>query len=119
MSLTNRTAVSRPMRTDQPTRQRSKAVSHLGDLVDAGERPGPLAQVLVASVGVGPHRERGVVVARPLADDGDRDADLLHQAQGRVPRVVQPDLRQSGTLERGCGLQPSRSNVMNRPALDQ
>jgi len=49
----------------------------LGDLVDAGERPGALLQVLVARVDVGLHGERGVVVPRPPADDGDRHAGLL------------------------------------------
>src|SRR5712692_11173371 len=35
-------------------------------------------------VDVGFLRERGVVVTCPLADDGDRDARVLHERQGRV-----------------------------------
>jgi hypothetical protein len=42
--------------------------------VNLGQRLTTLLQVVVASVDVGPHRERGVIVACPLADDGDRDA---------------------------------------------
>ena len=38
----------------------------LGDLVDAGKRPGDLPQVLVARVDIGLHRERGVVVPAHL-----------------------------------------------------
>jgi len=53
-------------------------LSHeLGDLVNLGQGLTSLLEVVVAGVDVGPHRERGVVVACPLADDGDRDAGLL------------------------------------------
>ena len=45
--------------------------------LNAGERLGALLQVLVARVDVGLHGERGVVVPRPLADDGDRYPGLL------------------------------------------
>jgi hypothetical protein len=48
----------------------------LGDLVNLGQRLTVLLQIVVAGVDVGPHRERGVIVACPLADDGDRDAGL-------------------------------------------
>jgi hypothetical protein len=71
----------------------------LSDLVNAGERLGTLLQVLIARVDVGLHGERDVVVTRPLADDRDRHAGLLHQRQGGVPGVVQPDLAEAGPLE--------------------
>ena len=54
----------------------------LSDLVNLGERLTALLQVVVAGVDLGPHRERGVVVPCPLADDGDGDAGLLQQAEG-------------------------------------
>jgi transposase InsO family protein len=41
----------------------------------------------------------GVVVARSPADDGDRNACLLHQGQSGVSGVVKPDLAQRGALE--------------------
>jgi hypothetical protein len=72
--------------------------------MDTRERPGPLHQVLVARVDVGLHRERGVVMPRPPADDGDRNACLFHQGQSRVPGVVQPDLAQPGALEQAAEL---------------
>jgi hypothetical protein len=78
----------------------SHNLSHeLGDLVNLGQRLTSLLQVVVAGVDVGPHRERGVRGARPPADDGDRDVCPLHQAQGRVARVVQPDLGQASMFE--------------------
>ena len=69
----------------------------LGDLVNAGERRAALAQVFGARVHVGSLGEGGVVVARPLADDGDRDARVLHECQGRVSGVVQGDPAQART----------------------
>src|SRR5262249_56643746 len=54
-------------------------ISHslLGDLVNAGEGSAPLLKVRVARVDVGALGERGVVVAGPFADDGDRHARVL------------------------------------------
>src|SRR5262249_36723755 len=65
-------------------------ISHslLGDLVNAGEGSAALLKVRVARVDVGALGERGVVVACPFADDGDRHARVLHQRQGCVPGGV-------------------------------
>ena len=71
----------------------------LGDLVDAGEGSAALLQVVVARVDVGALGKRGVVMPRPLADDGDGHARVLHQGQGRVPGVVQGDPAQARALE--------------------
>ena len=49
----------------------SESLTVIGDLVNAGEGPAALLQVVVARVDVGALGERGVVVACPLADDGD------------------------------------------------
>jgi len=63
----------------------------LGDLVNAGQGTAALLQVRAARVDVGALDERSIVVSRPLADDGDRDARVLHQRQGRMPGVVRRD----------------------------
>jgi hypothetical protein len=43
-------------------------------------------------------------VPRPLADDGDRHARVLHQRQGGVPRVVQSDPPQPSPPEQAAEL---------------
>jgi hypothetical protein len=53
--------------------------------VNPGQRGTPLVQVLVAGVHVGLLSEGGVIVARPLAHNGDRDARVLHEGQLGVP----------------------------------
>ena len=78
----------------------------LGDLVDAGKGATALLQVRAARVDVGALGERSIVVPRPLADDGERDARVLHQRQGRVPGVVQGDPAQARSLERPPGGRP-------------
>jgi hypothetical protein len=57
----------------------------LGNLVNAGGHLTALAQVFGVRVYVGSLGESGVVLACPLADDGDQDARVLHECQGRVP----------------------------------
>jgi hypothetical protein len=54
--------------------------------VNLGERLATLFQVLLARVDIGLHRERGVVMPRPLADDGDGDA-----GQGAMVRIALGD----------------------------
>ena len=88
----------------------------LSDLVNLGERLTALLQVVIAGVDVGPHRERGVIVACPLADNGDWHAGLLHQAQSRVPRVVQPDLGQASTSQQAGELVGVRLGMKRIPS---
>jgi hypothetical protein len=55
----------------------SQFLTALSDLVNLGQRGAALLQVVIARVDVGPLGEHRVVVTRPLADDGDRDARVL------------------------------------------
>ena len=56
----------------------------LGDLENAGGHLAALAQVFGIRVYVGWLGEGGVVLACLLADDGDQDARMLHECQGRA-----------------------------------
>ena len=58
----------------------------LGGAVDLGERLAALLQVLIARVDVGLHRERRVIVTRPLADDRDRDSCAVDPGDLCQPR---------------------------------
>jgi len=82
----------------------SQFLTALSDLVNPGERGLPPLQVLLARVDVGLLRERRVIVTRPLADDRDRHARVLHERQGRVTRVVQGDPPQPGPPQQSAEL---------------
>jgi hypothetical protein len=72
--------------------------------VNPGQCRPALLQVIVAGVDVGSLGERRVVVARPLADDREGDARVLHQRQRGVARVVQRDPAQPGPPEQPAEL---------------
>lgn len=71
----------------------------LSDLVCPGQGLAALLQVIGGRVDIGPLGETGVIVACPLAHDGDRDACVLHECQRRMPGVVQGDAAQTDPLE--------------------
>jgi hypothetical protein len=94
-----RAAIGRRRRASWRQPERVRRLQVLRDLLDPGQRGTASAQVVMAGVHVGLLSEGRVVVAGPLAHDGDGHIRMRHQGQRGVPGVVQRDSGQSRPLE--------------------
>jgi hypothetical protein len=82
----------------------SQFLTVLSDLVNPGERSLAPLQIFLARVDVSLLRERRVIMTRPLADDRDRHARVLHERQGCMAGVMQGDPRQPGSPKQAAEL---------------
>jgi hypothetical protein len=104
---------------------------HLNDAVDLGERLTALLQIVVARVDIGLHRERRVIVARPLTGDRDRDSVRpspssaapeapLARRQRRCSALGGPRGARRATFARGQGItrliRQSASSILHASA---